>query len=69
MYQAKLQAIQVFEPTKMKGNTFTQYHRAVQPLTAIPKLANPPFGLQITHTDCHCTTEKQLAKADHLSVA
>jgi len=41
----------------------------VQPLTAISRLAKPPFGHQTAHTDCHCGSEKQPAKANHLSVA
>jgi len=41
----------------------------VQPLTAIPRLAKLPFGHQTTHTDHHCASEKQPAKADHFSIA
>jgi len=43
------------------AETFIQHHRAVQPPTAIPRLAKPP--------NRHCGSEKQPAKADHLSVA
>jgi len=34
----------------------------MQPLTAIPRLAKLPFGLQTIHTDRHCAIEKQPAK-------
>ena len=41
----------------------------MQPLTATPRLAKPPFDYQTARTDRHCISEKQPAKADHLSVA
>jgi len=73
MHQAKLWATPVFELAKMKGNLqqtpFFQYHRAVQPLTTIPRLAKPPFGHPTACTDRHFASEKQPAKADHSSVA
>ena len=75
MHQAKLLATQVFELAKMKGNLQhtplfnTKDHRAMQPLTTIPRLAKLPFGHQTTCTDHHCASEKQSAKADHSSVA
>jgi len=40
----------------------------VQPLTAIPRLAKPPFGHQTAHTDHHSGSEKQPAKVDHFNV-
>jgi len=40
----------------------------MQLLTAIPRLAKPPFGYQAARTDHHYGSEKQPAKADHLSV-
>jgi len=54
---------------KFTADTFIQHRRALQPLTAIPRLAKSPFGHQTTHTDRHCGSEKQPAKADHFSVA
>ena len=73
MHKAKLWATQVFTLAKMKGNlqqtcTFIQHHIAVQPLTAIPRPAKPPFAHQTACKDRHCTSKKQPAKADHLSV-
>jgi len=41
----------------------------LQPIIAIPRLAKPLFGHQTAHTDRHCASEKQPAKADHISVA
>jgi len=39
MHQAKLWAIQVFKLAKINiADVFIQHHRAVQPLTAIPRL-------------------------------
>ena len=45
-------------------DTFVQQHRAVQPLTAIPRLAKPSFGYHTAHTGCHCASEKQSGKVD-----
>ena len=68
MHQAKLWASQIFELTKMKGNLqLTPLFNTIK-LTAIPRLAKPPFGHQITCTDRHCASEKQPAKSDHSSV-
>ena len=47
---------------------FIQYHRAVQPHMAIPRLAIAPLGPQTTGTDCHSACEKQPAKAYHSSL-
>ena len=57
----RLWAIQTFKLAEMKGNakqTSIQHHRAVQPLTAIPRLAKLQFGPQTACMDCHCATEK-----------
>jgi len=67
MHQAKLWASQAFEG-KFIADTYIQYHRAVQLLTTIPRLAKLPFGHQTACTDHHCASEKQQAKADHSSV-
>ena len=58
---------EIFKLAEMKGDVFIQHHSAVQPLKAIPKLAKLPdhsYGSPV-----HCTTERQPAKADHLSSA
>jgi len=73
MHRAKLWASsEAFELAKNEGkftaDTFIQYHRAVKPLTAIPRLAKPPFRHQTAHKDCHCASEKQPAKADQRSL-
>jgi len=54
---------------KFTADTFIQHHRAVQPLTAISRLAKSPFGHQRACIDHRCASEKQPVKADDLSVA
>jgi len=44
---------------------FIQCHRAVQPLTAISKLARTTFPSLNIRTDHHCALEKQPRNADH----
>ena len=64
MHQAKLRVTQVFELAKMKGSLSLQK----APLSKSTELCShpkPPYGHQIAHTDHHCTSEKQPAKADH----
>ena len=55
--------------TGMKGNLQHRHHIAVQPYTAIPKLARASLGPQSACTDHHCAWKKQLTKSDHLSLA
>jgi len=58
-----------YNEEKFTADTFIQNHRAVQPLTIIPRLAKAPFGHQTTRTDRHWASEKQPVKADYSSVA
>ena len=66
MHQAKLWVTQVFKLAKMKGNL---QQTTPQSCTATHSHPKPPFVHQTAHTDHHCASEKQPAKADHLSVA
>ena len=59
--------------TGYNERTFTaqvivQHHGAVQPHTAISRLARAPSRPQITHTARHCALKKQPAKADHFTL-
>ena len=54
---------------KFTAQVFFQYHEAMQPHTAIPRLTRAPLRPCTTRTDHHWAWEKQPAKADHSSLA
>ena len=54
---------------KLTAQVFIQYHRAVQPHTAIPRLTTASLRPHTAHEDHHWVSQKQPTKTDHSSLA